>query len=495
MRTERKNILQASWLSALIVLQPLLDILAYWMQDSVATAAGYIRLLILVALPCTLFVLPGEKIQKRRLFAGLCVIGTFCLLHVLNGFRVGYGSLVKDLQYMLRVVQMPVLTMCFTYAMRTEKEPGTMKKQIIQGIAAAMGVYLMGLFLALITGTWNSTYGGTTGFSGWVIDTNRCANSILLVTYSAFLMYFAASSDRLWVNVCAPALVLLLLLSNGTKACYASALALMAGFAAFELFGKLVLKKQLKLGVLVMTVVLFITSIVIYPYTPRAKQDAMERGTGKKNADAFKQELLELGYDIDHMTLEEKLSDDYLVGRFQTFYYEMIYAGIPQLLDNYDIRRVLAAYNMTTDAARLIDVRVQKRMLAHLIFEDCDSLTRVVGFEIYKIGPTGEDDLENDWPAIYYYYGYLGFALYVLFIAHFLVLILKALVTALRRSYTPLNFSLMMCLLLQLGLAQMSGAVLRRPNVSIFLSLVLALIWFETAGRSDRKMLAEERTL
>ena len=48
---------------------------------------------------------------------------------------------------------------------------------------------------------------------------------------------------------------------------------------------------------------------------------------------------------------------------------------------------------------------------------------------------------------------------------------------------------LLLCLMLQLGLAQFSGALLRRPNVSIYLSLVLGLIYYQTvrlpAGDAD----------
>ena len=43
-----------------------------------------------------------------------------------------------------------------------------------------------------------------------------------------------------------------------------------------------------------------------------------------------------------------------------------------------------------------------------------------------------------------------------------------------------LCMALLLCLVLQIGLAQFSGAILRRPNVSVYLALVLAVIHYQT---------------
>ena len=42
------------------------------------------------------------------------------------------------------------------------------------------------------------------------------------------------------------------------------------------------------------------------------------------------------------------------------------------------------------------------------------------------------------------------------------------------------NFFLLLLFFLHVGLAQFSGSVIRRPNVSIYMSLVLALIAYKT---------------
>ena len=123
-----------------------------------------------------------------------------------------------------------------------------------------------------------------------------------------------------------------------------------------------------------------------------------------------------------------------------------------------------------------------------MVFQDSDFATKLVGFEVSQMGPHGYDgsyDLENDWHAVFYYYGYLGFALYVGFMLYFLLRILRSVRADLKRSLTLENFAYLLCLFLIIGLAHFSGATLRRPNVSIWLSLVLALIYYVTEENRD----------
>ena len=71
----------------LIVLQPILDIIAYFQNDQGMSVAGYIRLMITCTLPLYALV----KTKKRKKFLSIMVlIALFSIMHVLNGFRVGY---------------------------------------------------------------------------------------------------------------------------------------------------------------------------------------------------------------------------------------------------------------------------------------------------------------------------------------------------------------------------------------------------------------------
>ena len=461
------------WFLLLMAAQPLLDTLAYFTQNKNGTIAGYIRLALLVLLPLVVL-LRAER--KKPWLLGFGAIGLFCLLHVLNGFRVGYRNLSYDLAYMVRVAQAPVLALSFLWYLRRAET----REQALRGVLAAALIMAASVPVAWLTGTGNVTYGEGLGYSGWVIDDNRCANSILLVTLSAFATGYAVKTQRRWLSVLIPITVTALFLTNGTKACYFSLFVIFGAFSAFLLGEKLLLKKPLKRLLLIVLVLLMIFSVVIYPWTPRCR---VNQEMAKKNTQGeIEATLLEKGIDVTKMSFEERYADP-VVREVFAYYYWQYMGGLPDLIDRFGMDLVLRHYRMTTDVGKLIDTRVIERSYAALIWqEETDALTKVVGFEAAQVGTDGVYDMENDWPAVFYYYGYLGFALYVGFVLAFLVRILRRLLQDFKGSFTVLNVTLALTLCLQLGLAQFSGALVRRPNVSIYFALILALIWYQTRG-------------
>ena len=219
-------------------------------------------------------------------------------------------------------------------------------------------------------------------------------------------------------------------------------------------------------------------AVVIYPWTPRCRVD--QHLAGKNTSGEIEATLLEKGIDITDMSFEERFENPVVREVFEHYYWKYL-GALYNLGDRFGMDRVLRHYRMSTDVAKLIDTRVIKLSYAALIWaEETDSLTKLVGFEAAIVGTDGQYDMENDWPAVFYYYGYLGFALYVGFALWFVLRILRSLKENFKGSLTAENFTLALVLALQAGLAQFSGALVRRPNVSIYFALVLALIWYQT---------------
>ena len=476
MNKDFKSWLREHWLFCLIALQPILDVIAYFNQNDVATVAGYIRLVILLIFPVYLLFTLKEK---KRFLLAMLVIGVYALLHVLNGFRVGYISLYFDVSYMVKVMQMPILAICFVYLIRDEQT----KRQAFRGVLTAAALTCAFIAIAYLTGTGNVTYGEGLGYSGWVIDDNRCANSILLVTLSSFAVGFAARTEKKLYWFLIPAAITAVFLTNGTKACYFSLFAIFAAYAAFLVMQRPLLRKKIRWLLVLVLVLLMIFAVVIYPYTPRYRvniQLAKANTQGEIEAAA-----LAKGYDITTMSTEERFNTPEVKEIFEHYYWK--YLGVlPDIIDRFGMDRVLLHYDMTTDVERLIDTRVIERSYSAMIWEDSDALTRVVGFEVSNVGFDGVYDLENDWPAIFFFYGYLGFALYVGFLLLFLARVFRTLLRDFKGSFTAENYTLLLTLMLQFGLAQFSGAILRRPNVSVYMAVILALIWYQTRPKEAR---------
>ena len=461
------------WLMLLIVLQPLLDILAFWTKSPDGTLAGYIRLAIMVLLP--LYLLFTLKEKKRFVFS-MAAIALVCLLHILNCLRLGYVNLTFDVSYAAKTAQMPILAVCFIHCIRNEQT----RNQAYWGLFFAAAITAASIGLSWITGTANVTYGVGLGISGWVIDDNRCANSVIVVTLAAFSVFCAVKSDKLLVNLLVPFLALAVLLSNGTKACYFAVFVIFTGFALFLIAEKFLKGTELKKPVVITLLALSLLAVVLTPLTPMYKVRSSQTSFAELNQGEVELKLQELGYDPDTLTDEEKLSDPVVRQVYEDYYRKMIWCIMPNLFDRFTIEEIIQKYDFTTDARTLINVRQIKSTYAALMWDHSDLLTRLFGIDVSDIWLTGKCDLENDWPAIFYYYGYVGFAAYACFILYFVVLILRRLFRNFKTAFTADNFILLITFALMVGLAQFSGSVLRRPNVSVYLSVVLGLIYYQT---------------
>lgn len=464
------------WLMALIVMQPLLDIIAFWTKNPDGTLAGYVRLLIMVCLPLyLLFTLRGS--ERKSFIFWMLGIGLVCALHIANTIRTGPVSLGFDISYTAKVAQMPILAVCFLYSINNDQT----RNQAYWGLFFAAGITAAALGLSVLTGTANCTYGEGLGVSGWVIDDNRCANSIILVTLAAFSVFCAVKSDKPFVNIAVPVIAAVVLIANGTMTCYMSIFVIFIGFAVFLLLEKKIRGCNLNRLAVIALVAVAIASAAAYPLTPKYKIKQTQSDFAELTQDDFNDELGALGYDLDSMSNEEKLSNPEIHTALEDYYWKCLWIITPNMFERFDINEIMLKYDLTTDAATLIDTRTIKNAYASLMWDHSDTLTKLFGIDVSDIWLTGGMDLENDWPAIRYYYGYVGFAAYAAFILYFVYLIIRRLCRDFKGSFTADNFILLVTFALLIGLAQYSGAVLRRPNVSIYLALVLGLIHYQTA--------------
>lgn len=464
------------WLIILLFsAQPCLDVLAYWTRNDHATPAGYIRLVILLFLPLITFF---RSDRKRKLAFFYVVSGLFCLLHILNCMRIGYINPGFDIRYLASVMQMPVFAVCFIALIRSEAD----REAALKGVTLAAILILVFFVIAKITGTGNVTYGEGLGYSGWVIDENRNANSTIFVILGCFSVWLALRGKNRFLVIAVPLVVDVLFLTNGTKGCYFSIFVIFLMFAAYLLYERFYLKKEVSRRAVVMLLALAVFSAVIYPWTPRYKVTEEQRKTARGTQGEIEATLLEKGIDITEMTPQERFDNPVVKEVFEFYYWK--YLGVkPDLIDRFTMDRVLMQYKMTTNVSKLIDARVMERNYADMVFQDSDALTKFVGFEASEMGFDGVYDLENDWHAVFYYYGYIGFALYTAFILFILFRGLRLAVRDLHNGVSMELYAYLLILALILGLAHFSGATLRRPNVSIWMSLVLALLSYYVEAR------------
>ncbi len=459
MLTSCRNYISKNLLLIIMVMQPFLDILAYFQEGASVSAAGYIRLAITVLVP--IYALFVTK-KKKRVFALLSVIGVFAALHILNGFRVGYLSFFEDVKYMLLVAHLPILLISFIHIYDKE----TLKSQIVTSLKANAIILMVTFVLSFVLKSGNYTYPlYQQGWTGWAQIAN--AQSIILVGILPFIFYLLMSQPkkRYWLCMIP---VVLIYIANGTKSAYYSIYLVAIGYIVLLVFNHFLQKNKhfpiYRVGILSLIIVL---TFVSYEYSPRKQVDA--------EIDSARQEEQN---EIDHIKDEINAGEEGSQEELENYYFShMDY----RMLSKFGKEKVLAKYGEDITSERLADLRLRKRIYASLIWDETDWMTKLVGFEYTHMEYDGEIyDLENDPPAIVFYYGFIGTVLYIVFLGYFLLRVVMQLVRNFKGSMTLLNFALIEILLLQGVMSVYSGYLLRRPNVSIYLMTTLLLVYCNT---------------
>lgn len=444
------NYIKNNLLFLVLISQPLLDILAYFQEGSAVSIAGYVRLVYTISIPLyTLIVLK----DKKKFLTIMCVIGIFGVLHVANGFRVGYISLFADVKYMLLVLHMPILLFSFLHLYNKEDNI----KQVINALKINSMVIFVVFFATYFLKSGKYTYEVyEQGWTGWYAIPN--AQSIIMVSLLPFIVFFLMKYCKKTFPI--PMLaVIFMYIENGTKSAFYGIVLILIGYFCFILF-EFFVKKEGKVPLYTLSMLLLLVSFAIfaYNYSPRMFLDIDEETAREEE----QLELEEEEEEEDKKIVYAKYLDKELVARFGK-------------------ARVLEAYGEEISSYTLADMRLKKRIYGKLVWEESDILTKMVGYEYSQMQYKDENfDLENDPHAIFYYYGYIGAGMYICMLVYFALRLLKTLIKSFKESINLFNFSILITWGLQLGLAVYTGYVLRRPNVSIYLMAIMLLLYCRT---------------
>ena len=129
-------------------------------------------------------------------------------------------------------------------------------------------------------------------------------------------------------------------------------------------------------------------------------------------------------------------------------------------------------------------MRQKKIVFCSLLMDEHPAVSRVFGMELERMSFHDVTfDVENDFHGIYFLYGWAGLAMMIAFLAWFLFLIVRALVRNFRQFFTIEAGAFGMALCLALVYAYLTAGVLRRPNSSFYLSVLLAAVYYLTQLR------------
>ncbi len=480
----------------LIIAQPFLDVLSYFLIEIEKTAfTTLLRLLMFAAIMLYAFFI-AEK--KKPYYVFVAVVGSYFLLHVANCFRIGYISLVEDIANFLRTVQMPALTIAFvTIFKRVDKPWIIISKAFFINVFAVW--FIIGL--SFVVGRPVYTYGGLKlGLMGWFGVHN--AQSAIVMLLMPLALFFAYRINSILFAVASIACFTLLFFT-GTKLTFYSIFLIAFAFLLLVFINFFTVKQQkgyikknaVPVVFLVFAIALSVIFIDISPMQQRLDRQynaySNHQTSVDDNMSVLSSNLYVSSLESGDVSSEDSVdtSSDYdskqenddnkmTIEEYEVIYRDLAGGFLDDIIDVYGIERVAEKYNYTTQSYILLNNREKKNVFAELAWEDSDIIIKCLGYE-YKTLITEKEiyDLENDFPSVFYYSGYLGFALYIGFLLYFIYLIVRELFKDFKNLFTVESGMLCVTFFLLMGASQFSGNVLRRPNVSIYLSLVLATMY------------------
>ena len=476
-----------AFMAALLFIQPLMDVLSYFMGVSGATLFTTVLRTVLLFAVCAYSFIIADRKQIQTLF--YAVIAGFWLLHSLNCLRGGYVDFIGDLGEYLKLVQFPLWTLAFITFMRHREN---LDMRIAGILTLNLGIILFVILLSYVVGNPVYTYdyperGIEIGVRGWFAVSN--AQSAIVAMLAPPALAWALRKERIWLFSLACIFSFGLLYFTGTRLTYYAAILIAIVFILL-----IVISRESYVFCIPLLVVL----VLLFAFKWASPMDARQELTAGSYA-VYEEKTDEImGEDRDYEYRGGEI-DPAIKEKIRRVYEEVYGVEglhgvtlLSDLIERFGIERVMEQYEYSTAPEILYNNRVKKLTALELIWQDQDFLTKLLGFEYAESHFSDSAyDPENDFPALLYYYGYLGCALYVLFCAYFVVTLLLWLLKNLSDISdfaTPELGATALMFALALGAAQFSGNVLRRPSVTVYMAVAAALIYMKLHPVRERKM-------
>ncbi len=502
------KVIKKSFIFVFIVLQPLLDVLAYFTEGSSLPISFAARALILAAFVLAAFCFLRHK---KRFFLAITPLLVISALHI-GVIFFEYGLQFGDIRNIVSIMQAPAVGILLLLYLIEQPEQ---KKQILRGVVTNFVVIFLIIFISVLTKTYKPTYlYPDRGVIGWFTGTNT--PSMILTVLIPLVLLILYQKKRLLFFAAGSVAAFVLLYFNGTKGCYMTLLATFAVLLYLSVTGLLARRGEhaqfFKAGAAVLSLAGVAAAVLLFPYSVTHQsmtlddanisynnsllQNMDERASellaeGGANSDAISSGDLPSGGNVpgssgdvasgttagdvlskqDRYVKEHYSQEDYL--SYLKLKTSPLYV---RLMEARGAGPVIEQMRGKVTAENLRDNRLVKRVNSKILFEEGDLAIKLFGINYSVVQADGYDP-ENDLTAVFYYLGYAGFAVYI---AYFLLLAVFVLITIarnLRLVFDPEIVMLSFTTLLALIGGEMTGAFLRKPNANFYLSLLIALLF------------------
>ena len=460
-----------SFLFLLCVIQPLLDVLSFWINQlgysNTLTLA--VRMLVLLV---TLFAAYRLAENRRAYYIMIAALGLIAACHVfacirasgMSGGEYSLAAAVIDLTNYVRIAQLPLFTLCFITLLKRTGDKG------LRAVETAMLVNLLIIAavegISVITRTNPFTYPNKSiGILGWFYFAN--SQSAILSMIIPLAICASMKREKRWVFPVITALGFLMLLLFATRLAY-----LAIFITAIGMILVLAISGNWSRRAAAWLLVLALACAAVYPISPMVRNQKLVA----ENAVRKQQRIDRL---IEKGTKEFGNED---TRRLQYAYEDFLGA----MVHKYGLTRVAEAYHESESVKQLSDRRLMLIIYNRLMLQDLPFTSSLFGINYNDL--TFEDnifDVENDFHGIRFLCGICGLVCMLIFFGYLAYRILCALIRDFLGTFTLEAGACGIALCNALLHAYATAGVLRRPNATFYLSLIFAMIWYFSRIRTD----------
>ena len=201
-RNRLKNIFTAQNILCLfVILSPIFDIASFLFRNAFKTnisISTILRPIIPLGVLLYIFIKSDKKDKLKLFIMGLAyIIYAICHLLVFNSFMTGcsFGGIIAELQYLSNFTFIMIDLVVYYYTFKIQqgdsKEQVARKKdgleKLKKAITIMLAIYVVSIFLSIVTKTSSYTYGETkTGYKGWIESGNSLSAILCLGLFVAF---------------------------------------------------------------------------------------------------------------------------------------------------------------------------------------------------------------------------------------------------------------------------------------------------------------------
>ena len=471
--SEYKN---KSWIYSavliLCVLQPVLDVISYWLDEwksdnTVSLALRFIIFLAVVIISWTISNNKRPYIILTSLSLVLIILHMlFCKLHWQDIYNLSWAF--SDIANYIRVLQIPYFTIALITCFKELEDKNKLYTTIEFGLFINLLFIVLIEILSTITGSDPHTYPNKSlGVLGWFYFAN--SQSAILCAIIPIAIGFSYKKFSNMGIVITSLLSFAVLYLFGTRLSYLGIFVITLGILITLLIND---HHEKKATLLVCMLVGAIVCGAFFHYAPFYKnQSKHQEILSEEQADIDK--LIDLG--------KFQFGDegkDYLRPAYQKY--------LGGLVDRFGFDEIASEYNYSESAEEIINWRRMKLVFNELLMRASPVPIHLFGLPLDSL--TFDDyiyDVENDWHGMYYLFGLSGLLFIAAFILYFVFMIVKALIADFKQTFNISSGVVGIALIMLLLHVYFTAGVLRRPNASFYVSICLAMSYYLVTLRKE----------